>query len=228
MIVITGVTKGIGRAIAERLAKEGKAILGVARSEVDLNAMQETWNEQFPEARLLTVVADLSNQEGCDKVSDVIDKRALPIAYLVHNVGLFTPGHLLGEEDVLAELLPLNLLAAHRLTRRLLPAMISRGEGGLVTIGSVATTDFPEGMGAYTVSKYALEGWHKALVNELSGTGLTTSLIVPGATLTASWDGQDYDPSRILSPDQVAEAVWMTMQSSPPGGDHTIVLRPAQ
>lgn len=228
MIVITGATKGIGRATAERCAQAGLPVLAIARNQDDLSEMHTAW-KQFPQSELFTVKADLSTMAGVQTVADFITRnQQLSVTTLVNNVGLFWAGSLLDPttDDRLEELLNINLLAAHRLTRALLPAMLEAGAGHLVTIGSVAALDFPHHMAAYTVSKYALHGWHHALATELARTPIKTTIIIPGATLTAAWDGQAHDPERILPPSQVADAVWYALTAPANTRIESLTLRP--
>lgn len=226
MIVITGGSKGIGRAVAERCAQAGKNVLAIARGQAALSEMEAAW-EQFPQSKLLTVVADLSTLAGVEKTYQIISDAAITVSALINNLGSFQPGDLLNEErDLLPHLLDVNLLSAHRLTRALLPAMLERGEGHLITVGSVAASDFPEQMAAYTVSKYALHGWHYALAKELGDRPIKLTLIMPGATLTAAWDGYDYNPKSILAPEQVAESVWHALNAPAGSRIESLTLRP--
>lgn len=226
MIVITGASKGIGRAVAERCAAEGKDVLVIARGQGALAEMVQAW-KRFPHSELLTISANLGTVEGVDSVNHFIKEHAISVTALVNNLGNFHPGGLLSQDkDPLPDLLNVNLLAAHRLTRVLLPGMLERKKGHLVTIGSIAATDFPDQMSAYTVSKYALHGWHYALTKELAKSPIRTTLIIPGATLTASWEGQDYDPEHILKPTQVADSVWHALSAPVDSRIESITLRP--
>jgi short-subunit dehydrogenase len=226
MIVITGASKGIGRAIAERCARGGKEVLAVARGQGELDSMQTAW-KQLTKSKLHTVAADLSTLEGVKQVARFTREQSTKVTALINNVGVFRPGSLLSQDgDHLPDLLNLNLLAAHRLTRELLPAMLENEQGHLITIGSVAATDFPEHMAAYTVSKYALHGWHYAVTKELKGSPVRTTLVVPGATLTAAWEGQDYDPEHILHPARVADSIWHALSAPAGTRIESITLRP--
>lgn len=224
MIVVTGATKGIGRAIAESAATAGYDVLAIARNQAALADLATSWKVGFPAVKLFTQSADLADVAGCSTVASLVAKLDQPIEALVNNVGLFAPGSLLGGEDVLADLLPLNLLAAHRLTRALWPRMQAQNDRCLVTISSVAVTDFPQGMGAYTVSKYALHGWHRALVKEIEGAGVRHHLIVPGATLTSAWDDETNIPAAILAPETVAGLVMDCIRGEITSGE--IEIRP--
>ena len=185
-ILITGTTRGIGRACAHRFTAGGWSVTPVARS-VDTT-------EGVP--------TDLTRVRQLDAIP-----RG-PYDAVLLNAADYRPGRLTdGREDVFTQLLPLNVLANHRLVRRLLPPMVARGSGHLLVVGSTGTDYFPEHMTAYVATKYALRGLFLGWERELAGSGVLATLIAPGATLTSSWDGETPPPG-ILSPETVAERIW--------------------
>ena len=190
-VLITGASRGIGRACAERFARDAHRVIAVARTERQLVALAE----KYP--TLEYRVADLRT----DTVSGSFD-------VVVLNAGYYAPGRLLdGEKDVFSESWELNVMANHRLARVLLPPMIARGNGHLVVIGSTATDRTAPHMTAYAATKKALRGLWEGWVEELEGTGVKTTLIAPGATLTSSW-ANETPPPHILSAGEVAEEVY--------------------
>ena len=196
-VLITGATKGIGRACAELFAAQGWQITAVARTAADLEAMKES----FPAGQLKTVATDLGVKA---------DVEAIPIlAYdvVLLNAAAFAPGPLLGEEDIYGQLWNVNVGANHQLARRLLPTMMECAAGHLVVIGSRGTDFQPAHLTAYVATKYALRGLFYGWEKELGGTGVKATLIAPGATLTASW-ADEKPPDDILAPEAVAKVVW--------------------
>ncbi|WP_157976228.1 SDR family NAD(P)-dependent oxidoreductase [Lewinella sp. IMCC34191] len=190
-VLITGASRGIGRACAARFAQEGHRVVGVARSEAQLQALAAECPTVEP------LVADLRHET----VSGTYD-------VVVLNAGLFAPGRLLdADTDVFADTWQLNVLANHRLARALVPPMLARNSGHLVVIGSVATDYTLPHMTAYTASKKALRGLWEGWATDLEGTGVLTTLVAPGATLTSSWENED-PPPHILPAGEVAELVF--------------------
>lgn len=190
-VLVTGASRGIGRACAVAFAEVGHRVTAVARSEVQLRDLQAA------HPTLVPLVADLT-RTAVTGTYDVV----------VLNAGDYAPGGLLdAERDVLSELLPLNVLANHRLGRALLPPMVARGRGHLVVIGSSATDAAPGHMGAYAVTKRWLRVLFEGWAAEVEGTGVRCTLVAPGATLTSSWAGEE-PPARILRPEQVAQCVY--------------------
>lgn len=147
------------------------------------------------------VVADLNESPDLSGEYDVV----------ILNAGYYAPGGLLDRErDVFSESWRLNVVANHHAARQLLPAMIARGSGHLVVIGSTATDDPSPHMTAYAATKKALRGLFDGWTQELAGSGVRTTLIAPGATLTSSWEGET-PPPRILAATSVADLVYRTV-----------------
>lgn len=227
-VLITGGSRGIGKACAQRFAAAGCRLSLVARQLGPLEALKAELQAAFGVESCQIIAADLAKEEGCKQVLQSLEKRAVVPEVLINNAGRFVTGNLTDESpDQLTDLLALNLLAAYRLGRGLIPAMLQRGHGQLITIGSVAVDDFPAGMGQYSLSKMAVHALHQSWAKELTDTPLAGSLIVPGATLTSSWDNADYIPEAILSPAAVAEEVYAAYQQAATSKRWTTVyLRP--
>lgn len=205
-VLITGATRGIGRACADLFLAANWAVTAVARTATDLAAMKK----EYPGAQLTTVAVDLSSEAGAEGIPAVFYDVVLL------NAAAFAPGPLLGEEDLYEHLQRVNVLANHRLARRLLPLLRARGAGHLVVIGSRGTDFQPEHLTAYVATKYALRGLFLGWAAELSGSGVRATLVAPGATLTSSWDDEE-PPADILMPEAVAEVVWEVVREEREG-----------
>ena len=202
-VLITGATKGIGRACAERFTRAGYQVTAVARTAADLAELAAATGAE-------AIVADLSLPAGIARVP----VRAYDV--LVLNAAAFSPGKLLDGPDTFTQLWPLNVRAAYQLARRLLPSMLRRGRGHLVVIGSTGTDYWKEHMTAYLATKYALRGLFLGWQVELAATPIKCTLIAPGATLTASWENET-PPADILDPAVVAERVYKVVVMSEEG-----------
>jgi NADP-dependent 3-hydroxy acid dehydrogenase YdfG len=142
----------------------------------------------------------------------------------VHSAGAFALAAIAETTvDAFDEQVAVNLRAVFLLTRAVLPGLLARGSGHIVTIGSIAGRQPFPGNGAYAASKFGVRGLHAVLLTELRGTGVRATLIEPAATDTGLWDQIDRRrfpdlPARsaMLSVDQVAEAVLYAL-SRPPG-----------
>jgi short-subunit dehydrogenase len=208
--VVTGATKGLGRAIAEIFAENGFDLCVCARTEADLEAMSEVWRSRFPGVALHTFPADLGKKSEVAEFAAFVRNQWSQLDVLVNNAGVYLPGGVLDErEGSLETLLEINLLSAYHLTRSLLPAiMLPHGRGHVFNMCSIASLiAYPNG-GAYTVSKFALLGFSKCLREETKTRGVKVTSIMPGATWSDSWQGVDLPAERLMDAEDIARAVW--------------------
>jgi short-subunit dehydrogenase len=226
-IVISGATKGLGRAIAEVFAAEGFDVAVCARTESDLTDMQADWAARFERSKLHVLPADMG------KKSDVIDFADFAVEQLgapdvlVNNAGLFLPGRVSDEaEGTLQTLLDINLMSAYHLTRAMLPAMRVRRQGHIFNMCSVASKiAYPYG-GLYSIAKFALLGFSKALREELKPDGIKVTSVMPGATWSDSWRGVDFPADRLMQAEDIGRAVWGAYQLSPAAVVEELLIRP--
>lgn len=226
-IVITGATKGIGRAIAEKFAENGYDIAINARTQSDLEAFESDFKTQYPKAKVLTQVTDMSKKEEVIAFAEYVKKEWGEVDVLVNNAGRFIPGTIEAEEEnALESMVETNLYSAYHLTRALLPTMLQKGKGHIFNMCSVASLmAYPNG-GSYSISKYALLGFSKNLRFELKDKGIKVTGIMPGATWSASWEGIELPEERLMQASDIALAVWSATQMSPSAVVEDIVLRP--
>lgn len=211
--LVTGASRGIGRAIAEALAGAGARLTLLARGADALEPLAASLGAR-------AVSCDIARAADVDRLLAMIDQ---PPDILVNNAGRFEP--LPAEEtslDAFTNALNVNLVAPFRLVRAFLPAMRARGHGDIVSIGSIADhTNFP-GNAAYGASKHGLRALHEVLRAELRGTGVRATLISPGPVDTPLWDEIDPDSregftprAQMLPPNAVADAVLYAVSQSP-------------
>lgn len=207
--VVTGASRGIGREVARELVAAGARVVGVARGHDALRHAMEAVGAQ-------PLAADVSDPAEVSRLAAALgDELGAAPDIVVSAAGAFAlaPVHETSIADFDA-MLAANLRAPFLLMRAFLPAMLERGSGHLVTVGSVAgRTAFPHN-GAYSASKFGVRGLHAVLDAETRGTGVRATLVEPAATDTSLWDAVDRDanpglPPRaaMLRPERVAEAV---------------------
>ena len=206
--IVTGASRGIGAAIARRLAGSGAQVALLARSAEPLRALAREVG-----AGAVAVVADVSHPDAVGDALAALGVNAPDI--LVNNAGAFfvTPAHETSVE-AFRDTLELNLTAPFAFVRAVLPAMRQRGAGHVVTIGSIADRVAFPGNAAYAASKFGLRAMHEVLRAELKGTGVRASLVSPGPVDTPLWDAVDpgvrvgHTPRQDMLPaDAVADAV---------------------
>ncbi|AYA36733.1 SDR family oxidoreductase [Hymenobacter oligotrophus] len=229
-IVVTGGTKGIGRAILIRFAEAGFQLVTCSRSADSIEALRTDLQARFPQTPLHALPVDLSRANEARRFVDFVLGLGTSVDVLVNNAGYFTPGRLqddAADGSVMREMLAVNLLSAYDVTRGLLPHMLEQEGGGhIFTMCSTASvTAYPNG-GAYGVAKFALYGMTKNLREELKHSNLRVTAILPGATLTASWEGVDLPAERFMKAEDVAEAVYGAYSLSPQAVIEEILMRP--
>lgn len=225
-IVVTGGTKGIGKAIIERFAAEGFSIYTCARSLAGLDELRSELENRFPGVSLFTMRADLSQKSDVIAFAEAVKKQAIPDV-LVNNTGVFLPGSIHSEPEGNFELLmQTNLYSAYYLTRAFTAEVIARKSGHIFSIGSIAGLTAYANGGSYAISKWAMLGFTKCLRQELKDYQIKVTSVMPGATYTDSWQGADIPESRFMKASDVAEAVWSAYNLSPYSVVEEIVIRP--
>jgi NAD(P)-dependent dehydrogenase (short-subunit alcohol dehydrogenase family) len=202
--LITGAGTGIGRAIAERLAQSERLIILHGRDRAALEETASVVKRKSGEAEIIT--ADLSNPDGIQRiVSSVVQG---PLHGLIHNAGVV---YVEPVEEITIEhwasTLAVNVTAPFLLTQKLLPVMPPGA--AIVNILSVAATTVFPNWSSYCMSKFALDGFSRALREELRPRGIRIVNVYPAATNTGLWDrvpGQ-WSKARMLAPSEVADAV---------------------
>lgn len=225
-VVITGASRGIGKAIAEIFALNGHSLFLTSRSDVSLYKTTEELLTRFPQASIKAKPFDLAIRERAQLFGRWCLEQAVPDV-LVNNAGLFEPGNTFNEpEGTLENQIATNLYSAYHLTRTLLPRMIERKTGHVFNMCSIASLDaYPNG-GAYSVSKYALHGFTKNLRHEMLQYGIKVTGIFPGAVMTDSWSGFDNSSNRIMEAEDIAKTVYAATQLSAQACVEDIVIRP--
>ena len=223
--LVTGASGGIGLAICRALASAGASVLLVARRAEALRAAARAVGG-------LALVADVTDPGEVDRLrACAAAECGTEPGIVVAAAGAFELGPVVETPvESFDRMLAVNLRAPFLLARAFLQGMLARGAGHFVTIGSVAgRVAFPEN-GAYSASKFGVRGLHAVLDVELRGTGVRATLVEPGATDTALWDGIDRERHRglperaaMLAPEAVAEAVVFAV-TRPPGVDVRTLL----
>jgi len=171
--LVTGGTQGIGLAVVRRLREEGVKVLATAR----------TTPAELPDADLF-VAADVSTAEGCAIVADAVRARLGGVDIIVHVVGGSSApagGFAVLDDEQWQRALDLNLLAAVRLDRALLPGMLGQGEGVIIHVTSIQRQlPLPDATIAYAAAKAALSNYSKALSKEVSPKGIRVVRVSPG------------------------------------------------
>jgi len=226
--IITGATKGIGKAIADIFINNGFDIAICARNENDLQQLKNEYLQHFPTAKIYTEAVDVANKVAVMAFGqNAINFFQQPIDVLVNNAGVYFPGDLMTEDDgVLEQMLATNLHSAYHLSRTIVPQMKVQQKGHIFNICSVASLKEYPGGGAYSISKFALLGFSDNLRHELKTAGIKVTAVCLGAVWSNSWEGSGVDPERIMVANDVAQSIWSAYNLSAQAVMERIVLRP--
>jgi len=226
--VVTGAGRGIGRAVAVTLAREGAAVVLASRSAAELEGAAREIGQEG--GRALAVATDVRQEAAVEALA----RRALAewqrVDVLVNAAGVATFAPVTDSKlDDWDQMLAVNLRGAVLCCRAVLPAMTARGRGTIINVGSVVTSRALIGSAAYTASKYGLLGFSRVLAEEMRPHGVRVGVLSAGATDTPLWDAMPAAPprERMIRPGQVAEAALLMASLAPNATLEEMTLLPA-
>ncbi|MEO5499931.1 MAG: SDR family oxidoreductase [Ginsengibacter sp.] len=226
-IVISGGSKGIGKAIALRYAAAGNNIFISSRNENLLSKTAEEIVSIFPQSIVKFFAADLSKRRNAIQFSEFILKYNGTPDVLINNAGTFLPGSIYNEESgTLEAMIENNLYSAYYLTRAILPAMMAKKSGHIFNLCSIASLKAYANGGSYSISKFALMGFSKNLREELKPANIKVTAVYPGAVFTDSWEGAGIEEKTIIASNDIAELIFTASNLSTAACVEEIVVRP--
>lgn len=226
IIVVTGCTRGIGRAVCDLFISKGFHIAGYARNLKDLNDMRAVYARDYPQQEVLLEQADATIKASVDKFAGHVVSKFGKVDILLNNAGYFLPGSIMKEpEGTLETMMATNVYSAYHITR----ALAGSVKQHIVNMCSIASLDAYEAGASYTISKFAMLGFSKQLRQELIASGIKVTSILPGAVKTDSWKDVDLPDSRFVQAGDIAETIFTVCCSLSAGADiEEIVIRPQQ
>lgn len=227
LIVVTGGSRGIGRAIIERFAAHDFDAVTCGRDMAALEALKHELSERYPNMQFRYRAADMSDRAQVEQFGEFVKKEGRPVDVLVNNAGYFVPGEICTEPDgTLESMMGANLYSAYYTTRVLVQDMKERKAGHIFNICSIASLKAYANGGSYAITKFALLGFSKCLREELKPYGIRVTAVMPGATRTRSWDGTDLPDERFMPAEDVAETLYSAYSLSERSVVEEIVMRP--
>ena len=223
--IVTGATKGIGRAIAIKLAKEGYNLAICARSQTDLTAL--TAELESTGVQVFAMSADCSNKSEVYAFCAFATAALPEIDLLVNNAGIFLPASIFDESDEAFELQQnLNLNCAYYLAKYIGKCMISRRSGHIFNVCSIASKEVVENAGSYSVTKSALLSLNNVLRQELAKYNVKVTAILPGSTLTSSWEGTTIPEDKFVQPEDIASTLFHILGLSAGANVDEVIIKP--
>ena len=175
--LVTGATRGIGQAIAKRLANEGYLVIGTATSEKGAAAVNDYLQELGGAGRVLNV----QDTEQINQLFDSIEKEFGNVQVLVNNAGITQDGLLMRMDDNAWErVLDVNLTSVFRTSKRAIKGMMKARQGRIINITSVVAAMGNAGQTNYTASKAGIEGFTRSLAREIGSRQITVNCVAPG------------------------------------------------
>lgn len=206
--IVTGASKGIGRAISIALAKEGADIILAARTEEKLREVKKDISSFGGNS--LIIPTDMSNEKDILNLFDKTKKEFGKLDILINNAGIFIKGNLVDfrTEDY-NKIMNVNLRGVFLSCRQALKIMIPQKSGFIINISSNAVfKGYPE-QSVYTASKHGIVGLTKSIANEVQKDGISVALIHPGGVDTEliNYARPDIDKSLLIPPEDIAKTV---------------------
>lgn len=225
-VIITGASRGIGKAVAEIFAANGHDLFLSSRNEIALYKSMEELQTKYPSVSIKAKAFDLTDKQQAKDLGNWCLKHVIP-DIIVNNAGLFEPGSVHNEpEGLLERQLAINLNSAYHLTKTLLPKMMERRSGHIFNLCSIASLNAYENGGAYSISKFAMYGFSKNLREEMKPYNIKVTSVHPGAVLTDSWGDYDNSSKRIMEAEDIAKMIFACTQLSAAACVEDILMRP--
>ncbi|MFC3560454.1 SDR family oxidoreductase [Pedobacter jamesrossensis] len=211
--VITGATRGIGRAIAIKLWEKGFNLALVARNKMELEKLRD---ELFVTGRKILIYAvDCGIKEEVYKFLNANENEFGFADVLVNNVGAFLPGSMLDEEDEAFEKQQsINVNAGYYISKFYGKKMRSEKRGHIFNICSVASKAPVKNGGSYSVTKAAMLSLNNVLRQELAPHQVKVTAFLPGSTKTSSWEGTTIPDEKFVQPEDIAETLFTILNLS--------------
>jgi 3-oxoacyl-[acyl-carrier protein] reductase len=224
--LVTGAGRGIGKAIAVALAKAGCRIVLTARTTVQLELVESEIGTNGGET--LSITSDLTRDEEIYRLIAEAERAYGLVDILINNAGWGRKSTIiranLNDWD---QTLRVNLRAPMLLTKMVLPGMIERNFGAVINISSISGKSGEAGSSAYAASKFGLIGFTQSLYEEVREHGIKVSVLLPGFVDTPMIPPVKHlDRSKMIRPEDVADAVLFVLNSSAAVCPVEIIIRP--
>ncbi len=224
-VLITGGSRGIGKAIGYELVNSQHNVLLVAKNKDNL---AEAQNEIFEKTKCEPQVfqCDLENKEEIASLYQYCTKYFNP-DILVLNAGIYIEGNLTDSDpNDFRKLLEINLISAFNVVETFISSLREQKKARIIIIGSTTSIDAFISGAMYGVSKWAIKGYAHNLRKELKNDRIGVTLITPGGTLTDIWADDDVEENRLLQPSDIGKIVDLVLKLSNQSVIEDIIIRP--
>jgi short-subunit dehydrogenase len=226
-VLITGASKGMGRAIAIAFAKQGLNLAICSRSEKELSAFRDELLKINPAIHIAIRQTDTSLKADVIAFATFAEAELGFIDVIVNNVGTYVPTSILDDdENTFQNLINTNLMPAYELYRYFGKKLAQAKKGHIFNTCSVAAINPVVQAGMYSVTKFALLGLSNIMRLEMQQHAVKVTTILPGSTFTESWKGSNLSPDKFVSPEDVAAAIISAYNMSAGANVDEIIIKP--
>lgn len=226
-VLITGATKGIGRAITIKMASEGNNLAICARNIKDLESLKTELTTKYTNIKVFVKTVDCAIKQEVLAFADDAVNALENIEVLINSVGVFKPNQILNENDEDLDLhMKTNLYAPYYLYKKVAPAMKEKRFGHIFNICSVASLEAIANAGSYCVTKSALLSLNNIMRAELMEHDVKVTAILPGSTLTNSWEGTQISKDEFIQPEDVANTISQILKMSKGANVEQVIIKP--
>lgn len=226
--IVTGGSRGIGLAIAAKLAELGSEVVITARNRNELERAAQSIRKNG--AKCEPIVCDVSSLNDVQQLADKLSDRRKRLRIVINNAGVGGFSAPLHETDpeTWDKIMNTNLRGVYHMIRAFAPALIANGGGDIVNISSLAGKNALPNGATYSASKWGLNGLSYSVAEELRGYNIRVTVVCPGSVNTDLSPHTGKNFSKMLQPADVAHVVGMVVTQAPQSFASEILLRPTQ
>lgn len=224
--IVTGASRGLGLAIARMLASSGFDLFLLAKNEERLQKVKSEIESEF-KTKVTTFASDFSSGAQTNILVKNLKALLPKVDIIVNNVGAFEIGDMDEvSHDQVQKLFNINFSTTFKITQAYLSEFKNSKAGFIFNIGSIVS-EFPrKDIAAYTISKFALNGYTKMICDDLKDYGVKVTEIVPGSINTSSWDGIDAPKEEFIQTKDIVDTIKMIINSSKGVNFEQIIIKP--
>jgi len=226
-VIITGATQGMGKAIAVAFARKSFNLAICSRKITELEQLKSELLQINNSIKVMAKQADCSIKQEVLDFAGYAEQELGFINVIVNNVGMYIPSSILDDDDdAFGKLINTNLMPAYQLYRYFGKTLMSARQGHIFNICSSASVNPVVEAGTYSVTKFALLGLNKVMRLEMQPYGVKVTAVIPGSTLTSSWDGVEVDSEKFIMPEDIASAIINAYNMSAGANVEEITIKP--
>ena len=223
--VISGATRGLGKALALAFAKEGYSLALTSRNIADLEALEAEINRNYS-SDVLIYAADLADKTQTLTFSKLVLAKFKNIDVLINNVGKYDTDKITDEDVDFEGMMNANVNSAYFLSKEIAAKMCINENGHIFNICSVLSLAPRVNAASYTISKHALKGFNDVLREEMREYGVKVTAIYPGSINTSSWEGIFAPKEKFVQTDDIVNIIKACLKTSKHANIEEVVIKP--